>query len=161
MASSKPSITKEVVLAFFILLAVVPFQANAFIILAPIILNKMNSDSGSASASTSISTSDKAMNASDTLKLLVRNTAVVELAEGTGYAFFKADGRAVGMHPAHGRLEGNWNVDSTGKTCITWVYPSGSITNCDNVADLANGIYQWGNRAFSMSKGDVKDLDKM
>ena len=154
MANSKLRNTKTAAIALFILFASVPFQANAFIFLAPIILNKMDSDSSSSSNTTT------AIQASDTLKLLANNTAVVELTEGTGYAFFKADGRAVGMHPVHGRLEGNWNVDSTGKTCVTWIYPNGSITNCANVADLGNGKYQWGGRAFSMSQGDAKGLDK-
>jgi len=145
MANSKLSTTKAAVMAFFILLVAVPYQAHAFIFLIPIIASK--------------SDSDKAMKASDIMKVLVNNTAVAELTEGTGYAFFKADGGTVGIHPEHGRLEGNWNVDSGGETCITWVYPSGSLTNCANMIDLGKGKYQWGDRKLSMSKGDVKNLD--
>ena len=145
MANSKLSTTKAAVMAFFILLVAVPIQAHAFIFLIPIIASK--------------SDSDKAMKASDIMKVLVNNTAVAELTEGTGYAFFKADGGTVGIHPEHGRLEGNWNVDSGGETCITWVYPSGSLTNCANMIDLGKGKYQWGDRKLSMSKGDVKNLD--
>ncbi len=148
MANSKVSnATKATVMAFFILLTAVHFQAHAFVFLVPIIASKSGSDS------------DKVMKGSDTLKVLVENTAVAELTEGTAYAFFKADGGAVGIHPVHGRLEGNWNVDSGGETCITWIYPSGSITNCANVAELGNGNYQWGDRKFSLSKGDVKNLN--
>ena len=147
MANSKLSTTKTVVMAFFIFLAAVPIQAHAFIFLIPIIAK---------------STSDKSItNPSYILELLVKNTAVAEMTEGTGYAFFKANGRVVGIHPEHGRLEGNWSVDSVGEICITWAYPSGSITNCANMTDLGKGKYQWGDRKFSLSKGDVKNLDKM
>jgi hypothetical protein len=149
MSKSKLSTTKAAVTAFFILLAAVPFQAHAFIFLIPIIASSSDDEPEKAADT---------MNASDTLKVLVENTAVAELAEGTAYAFFQANGGAAGMHPAHGKLEGNWNVDSSGETCLTWVYPSGSITNCANMSDLGNGKYQWGNRKFTMSKGDVKNL---
>ena len=144
MANSKLSTTKAAVIAFFILLAAVPIQAHAFIFLIPIIAK---------------SHSDKSMLTSEILEVLVKNTAIAEMTEGTGYAFFKADGGAVGIHPEHGRLEGDWKVDSGGETCITWIYPSGSITNCANVADLGNGKYQWGDQKFSLRKGDVKNLD--
>ena len=145
MANSKLNTTKAAVMAIFILLVAVPIQAHAFIFLVPIIASK--------------SDSDKAMKASEIKKVLVKNTAVADLAEGTGYAFFKADGGTVGIHPEHGRLEGSWKVDSGGETCITWVYPSGSITNCANMTDLGNGKYQWGDRKLSLSKGDVKNLE--
>ena len=147
MANSKLSTTKAAVMAFFILLVAVPYQAHAFIFLIPIIASKSDSDS------------DKAMKASDIMKVLVKNTAVAEMTEGTGYAFFKADRGAVGIHPEHCRLEGNWNVDSGGETCITWVYPSGSITNCANMTDLGKGKYKFGDRKISFRKGDVKNLD--
>ena len=144
--ASKLRTTKAAVMAFFILFAAVPIQVHAFIFLIPIIA-KSGGDK------------DKTMKASDIMKVLVKNTAVAEMTEGTGYAFFKADGGAVGIHPEHGRLEGNWNVDSGGKTCITWSYPSGSITNCANMSDLGKGKYKWGDRKFSLSTGDVKNLD--
>ena len=145
MANSKLSTTKAAVMAFIILFAAVPIQAHAFIFLIPIIAKSSGDE-------------DKTMKASDIMKLLVKNTAVAEMTGGTGYAFFKADGGAVGIHPENGRLEGDWKVDSGGETCITWIYPSGSITNCANVADLGNGKYQWGDQKFSLRKGDVKNL---
>ena len=145
MANSKLSSTKAAVMTIFILLVAVPFQAHAFVFLVPIIASK--------------SGSDEAMKASEIKKILVNNTAVAELTEGTGYAFFKTDGGTVGIHPEHGRLEGNWKVDSGGEICITWAYPSGTITNCANMTDLGNGKYQWGDRNLTLSKGDVKNLE--
>ena len=58
-----------------------------------------------------------------------------------------------------GRLEGNWKVSSRGEICITWAYPSGSITNCARMYDLGKGKYQFGGRNVSFRKGDVKNLD--
>jgi hypothetical protein len=149
MANTKlSSKTKVAVMTFFIFLVTVPLQAQAFIFLIPVIASKSGDDSES----------DKTMNGTETLNLLVSNTAKAEINEGTSYAYFKADGRASGIHPVHGRLDGSWNVDSEGETCLTWLYPRGSITNCSNVSDLGNGKYQWGNREFTLTKGDLKNL---
>ncbi len=150
MTNSKLRTTKAAVMAFSFLLAAVPFQAQAFIFLIPMIASQSD-DSDSESSN--------AMKASDIRNMLVNNTAIAEVEEGTAYAYFKARGGAVGIHPAHGKLEGNWNVDSGGEICVTWAYPSGSITNCANVANLGNGNYQWGNKKFTVSAGDVKQLN--
>ncbi len=143
------TITRAAVMAFCLMLAAVPFQAQAFVFLIPMIASQ--SDDSDEDKSNS-------MKASDVRSLLVSNTAVAQIEEGTSYAYFNARGGAVGIHPLHGKLEGNWNVDSDGETCLTWAYPSGSITNCANVADLGNGKYQWGIREFSVTQGDVKKL---
>ncbi|TNF99396.1 MAG: hypothetical protein EP297_05680 [Gammaproteobacteria bacterium] len=100
------------------------------------------------------------MKEADIKNALVENTVVAELPEGTGYALLQADGGSVGLHPEHGNLEGNWTVDSAGETCVTWNYPSGSITNCANMFNLGDGKYQWGEREFIVKQGDVKNLDK-
>ena len=147
MTNSKLSTTKAAVMAIFILLVAVPLQAHAFVFLVAIKASK--------------SGSDKAMKASDIMTVLVKNTAVAEMTEGTGYAFFRTNGRLVGRHPEHGRLVGYWRVGSVGEICITWIYPSGSITNCAYMTDLGKGKYQWGDRKVSFRKGDVKNLDKM
>ena len=127
-----------------ILISAIPLQAQAFIFLVPLIAGD----------------GDNPMKTTDIMKALVENTAVAELPAGTAYAFLQADGGSVGLHPEHEKIEGNWNVDSDGETCITWSYPSGSITNCANMFDLGNGKYKWGEREFLVKQGDVKNLDK-
>jgi hypothetical protein len=141
---------KAALIIALILMSIIPLRAHAVIFLLPIIASKSDDDSSNA---------DKAMKSSDTVNVLVENTAIAELNEGTAYAYFKTDGAAVGIHPVHGRIDGNWKVDNVGKTCITWLYPNGSITNCATVTDLGNGKYQFGDRKFSVSMGDMKNLN--
>ena len=142
--------TRAAFMAFSLMLAAVSFQAQAFVFLIPMIASQGDDDESDKSNN---------MKASDIRSMLVSNTAVAQIEEGTAYAYFKARGGAVGMHPLHGKLEGNWNVDSGGEICMTWAYPSGSITNCATVTDLGNGKYQWGMREFTVSQGDVKKLN--
>ena len=145
MASIKVNITfKAMVKAVSIMLiSAVPLQAHAFIFLLPLLAG----DGGDP------------MKATDVIKALVGNTVVAEKQEGTAYVLMHADGGGVGIHPEHGKLDGNWNVDNDGKICFTWRYPSGSITNCANVVDLGEGKYKWGDQAFSVEQGDVKNLN--
>ncbi len=146
MAISTPRITTKAAVTAFsaMLIAAVPIGAKAFVFLLPVIA----------------SGGDKPMKAADIMNVFVENTVVAELSKGTAYGFWRADGVSVGLHPEHGRLEGHWNVDSGGETCVTWSYPSGSITNCANVFDLGDGKYRWGDRELSWKQGDVKNLDK-
>ena len=99
------------------------------------------------------------MKEADIKNSLVENTAVAELPGGTGYALLQADGKSGALHPEHGKLEGSWTIDDAGEFCITWNYPSGSITNCANMFNLGDGKYQWGEREFKVEKGDIKNLD--
>ena len=146
MANSTLGVTTKAAITTFsaILISTVPLGAQAFIFLLPLVVGD----------------GDKPMKATDIMKAFVENTVVAELPKGTGYAFLKADGGSVGLHPEHGKLEGYWNVDSGGETCVTWSYPSGAITNCANVFELGDGKYQWGEREFFLKQGDVKNLDR-
>lgn len=136
---------KTMVVAFLlILLTALPLQAQAFIFLVPLLAGD----------------SDDPMKSADIMKTLVGNTVVAEKPEGTAYVFMQADGSGVGIHPEHGKLEGNWHVDNDGKTCFTWRYPTGSITNCANVVDLGGDKYQWGKQEFFVEQGDMKSLGK-
>lgn len=127
-----------------ILISSVSLQAHAFIFLIPLVAGD----------------GDKSMKSSDIRNTLVENTIIVELPEGTGYALLQADGGSVGLDPVHGKVEGNWKLDSEGETCVTWNYPSGAVTKCANVLKLGDGKYQWGERKFSVRQGDVKNLIK-
>jgi len=146
MANRTPSITAKAVVTAFsaMLILAVPLTAQAFIFLLPLVAGK----------------GDKPMKADHIVKTFAENTVVAELPEGTGYAYLRAGGGSVGLHPKHGKLEGNWYVNSGGEICATWRYPSGSMTNCANVVDRGDGKYQWGERELSVKQGDVKNLDK-
>ena len=128
----------------FMLILTLPLQVHAFVFLLPLVAGE----------------DSKPMKSSDIMSSLVDNTAVAELPEGTAYAVLQADGGSVGLHPKHGRLEGNWKVNSGKQTCVTWNYPSGPTTNCAKMFDLGEGKYQWGEKSFVVKPGDVKNLNK-
>ena len=115
-----------------------------FIMLAPLVMKA----TGSADT----------MSASEVMQSFVGNTVVHEQPEGTGYDYVQADGKHIGLHPKYGRVNGSWSVDSDGEACVTWNYPSGSITNCSPLTDLGGGKYQWGDRTLVVQRGDVKQL---
>ena len=116
-----------------------------FIILAPIIMKP-------------VASGDYAMSASDVMKAFVGNTVVTEHPEGPGYDYVQSDGKHIGLHPRYGKVLGSWHVDSDGEACVTWGYPSGSITNCSPLSDLGGGKFQWGDQTLLVQRGDVKGL---
>jgi hypothetical protein len=114
-----------------------------FIILAPLLLK---------------GTGGKPMSAAEIMQQFQGNTVVVELPEGKAYDYIRADGVHFGIHPQQGKVRGSWQVGSDGKTCVTWAYASGSVTNCGTVESQGKGTYRWGDRTLKVEPGDVRKL---
>ena len=115
-----------------------------FIFLAPLLLK--GTDGG------------KPMSAAEIMQRFLGNTVVAELPEGAAYDYIRADGVHFGLHPQQGKVRGSWQVDSAGKTCVTWTFASGSSTNCGTIESLGDGKYRWGDKTLKVEPGDVKKL---
>ena len=100
----------------------------------------------------------KAMSADEVMQDFVGNTVIHEQPAGTAYDYVQPDGTHRALHPTYGKVQGSWHVDSAGEACVTWSYPSGSITNCGKVTQLGGGKYQWGDQTLLVEQGDVKAL---
>jgi hypothetical protein len=114
-----------------------------FIILAPLLLK---------------GTGGKPMSSAEIMQLFLGNTVVAELPQGTAYDYIRSDGVHFGLHPEQGKIRGSRQVDSGGKICVTWKYPSGSVTNCGTVENLGDGKYRWGDKTLKVESGDVRKL---
>ena len=116
-----------------------------FIILVPLAAGAMSGD-------------EKAMTREQILQSFPGNTVVVESEKGTAYAYVHKDGKANGLHPTAGKIEGKWRIDGKGVVCVTWPLPNDTIKNCDKTVDLGDGKYKWANKDMRVQNGDPKKL---
>jgi hypothetical protein len=103
---------------------------------------------------------DDALSREDVTSAFVGNTVVSQLDEGSAYAFVSPDGKAFGLHPTEGRIEGKYEISEDGVVCVTWPLKSGEVENCDKTVSKGDGKYLWAGKNLEVQPGDPKSLSK-
>ncbi len=74
------------------------------------------------------------------------------------FAYVDAKGTMAGLNTPNGGKTGTWRVNSEDLLCAKWNEGKDLSEICDLLSFQGNDEYNWGNRVFKISKGNIKNL---